>query len=238
MAFATKQDVVAEIIRERIIVGAYRRGEKLKQADLAEELGVSVTPVREALLTLEAEGYVRGLPHKGLLVPELVPDRLWEIYHLRLVLERELTAAALPQMSAEKLQELVDLQRSLVQSLGSDDLLAVRIANYRFHFRLYELADRPQTLHFVRVLWAKYPFTAQDVKQNRPKRMRSEHDLFLEKVRQHDHAGAVEAMVQHISNGWREITTSPEPDEYRTQQPAPTESAGSSLTQPKSRHRV
>lgn len=226
MAFATKQDVVAEIIRERIIVGAYRRGEKLKQADLAEELGVSVTPVREALLTLEAEGYVRGLPHKGLLVPELVPDRLWEIYHLRLVLERELTAAALPQMSAEKLQELVDLQRTLVQSLGSGDLLAVRTANYRFHFRLYELADRPQTLHFVRVLWAKYPFTAQDVKQNRPARMRTEHDLFLEKVRQQDHAGAVEAMVQHISSGWREITTSPEPDEYRTKQPAPAEGIG------------
>lgn len=238
MAFATKQDVVAEIIRERIIVGAYKRGEKLKQADLAEELGVSVTPVREALLTLEAEGYVRGLPHKGLLVPELVPDRLWEIYHLRLVLERELTAAALAQMSAPKLQELMGLQRTLVQALGSGDLLAVRIANYRFHFRLYELAERPQTLHFVRVLWAKYPFTAQDVKQNRPKRMRSEHDLFLEKVREQDHAGAVEAMVQHISNGWREITSSPEPDEYRTKEPAPAHAVGAALAPPKTRRRV
>ncbi len=238
MAFATKQDVVAEIIRERIIVGAYSRGEKLKQADLAKELGVSVTPVREALLTLEAEGYVRGLPHKGLLVPELVPDRLWEIYHLRLVLERELTAAALPKMSPVKLQELMDLQRTLVQSIGSGDLLAVRIANYRFHFRLYELAERPQTLHFVRVLWAKYPFTAQDVKRNRPVRMRSEHDLFLEKVRKQDHAGAVEAMVQHISSGWREITSSPEPDEYRTTPSTSTESVGAPLAQPKRRRRV
>jgi DNA-binding GntR family transcriptional regulator len=207
MSFSTKQDRVADIIRERIIVGIYGRGAKLKQADLAEELGVSITPVREALLALEAEGYVRGLPHKGLLVPELVPERLGEIYELRLTLERDLTSAALETMSPARLGELTALQRSLEAALETGNLHAVRTANYRFHFRLYEMAERPQTLHFVRVLWAKYPFTAQDVKRDRPHRMRSEHDMFLEKVEEQDHPGAVEAMVQHIRNGWREITT-------------------------------
>ena len=72
MAFQTKQDHVAEILRERIIAGIYARGDKLKQADIAAELGVSITPVREALQMLEAEGYVQGLAHKGVLVPELV----------------------------------------------------------------------------------------------------------------------------------------------------------------------
>jgi DNA-binding GntR family transcriptional regulator len=206
MSFATKQDWVAEIIRERIIVGAYPRGQKLKQAELAEELGVSITPVREALLMLEAEGYVRGLPHKGLLVPDLVPELLREIYELRLTLERELTAEALVHMTPARLQELKDLQHALVRAVGSGDLLAVRTANYHFHFRLYEMAERPQTLHFVRVLWAKYPFTDQDQRRDRPVRMRSEHDLFLAKVEARDHPGAVEAMVQHIRNGWREIT--------------------------------
>jgi DNA-binding GntR family transcriptional regulator len=229
MGFATKQDIVAEIIRERIIVGAYGRGQKLKQADLAAELGVSVTPVREALLTLEAEGFVRGLPHKGLLVPELVPELLWEIYHLRLMLERELTAAALQRMTPAKLQDLLELQRFLVQSLRSGDLIAVRTANYRFHFRLYEIAERPQTLHFVRVLWAKYPFTEQDVKNNRPKRMRTEHELFLAKVQAQDHAGAIEAMVEHISNGWREITAgSAEPPA----EPVPVDTARLAGAQP------
>jgi DNA-binding GntR family transcriptional regulator len=206
MSFSTKQDRVAEIIRERIIVGIYDRGTKLKQADLAEDLGVSITPVREALLALEAEGYVRGLPHKGLLVPELVPERLGEVYELRVTLERNLTASALQNMSPAKLQELKDLQRSLEGALETGNLHAVRIANYRFHFCLYEMAERPQTLHFVRVLWAKYPFTAQDVKRDRPARMRSEHDLFLEKIEERDDDGAIDAMVQHIKNGWREIT--------------------------------
>ena len=206
MPFATKQDWVAEIIRERIIVGAYQRGRQLKQVDLAEELGVSVTPVREALLTLEAEGYVRGLPHKGLLVPELVAELAQEIYGLRLLLERELTAAAVERITPQGLAELQDLQRSLVRALDTDDLQAVRTANYRFHFRLYDLADRPQTLQFVRVLWAKYPFTAQDVDRSRPGRMREEHERFLARLEQGDAAGAVEAMLEHISNGWREIT--------------------------------
>jgi DNA-binding GntR family transcriptional regulator len=206
LAFATKQDWVAEIIRERIIVGAYRRSEQLKQADLAEELGVSITPVREALLTLEAEGYVRGLPHKGLLVPELDPHLAREIYDLRLMLERDLTARALDLMTPDGLTELLDLQRNLVRALASDDLQSVRTANYRFHFRLYEMAERPQTLKFVRVLWAKYPFTAQDVKRGRPGRMRQEHELFLKKVQQGERAQAVEAMLQHIANGWRQIT--------------------------------
>ncbi len=218
--FATKQDWVAEIIRERIIIGTYGRGQQLKQADLAEKLGVSITPVREALLTLEAEGYVRGMPHKGLLVPELKPELAQEIYELRLMLERELTMRALQLMTPAMLGELLELHRDLVRALSSHDLQAVRTANYRFHFRLYEMADRPQTLHFVRVLWAKYPFTAQDEKRSRPSHMRREHALFLEKVQQGDQTGAVEALLQHIRNGWREITTAPTPEPAAAAKPS------------------
>ncbi len=207
MTFATKQESVAEIIRERIIIGLYDRGTKLKQADLAEELGVSITPVREALLALEAEGYVRGLPHKGLEVPNFAPERLGEIYDLRVSLERDLTVAALENMDPAGLDKLLSLQRELEAALKTRDLFKVRTANYRFHFSLYDLAQRPQTLHFVRVLWAKYPFTRQDVEQDRPRRMRSEHVLFLQRIQEHDHPGAVKAMVEHIRSGWREITT-------------------------------
>lgn len=205
MEFATKQDQVAEIIRERIITGAYARGEKLKQADLAADLGVSITPVREALLTLVAEGYVQGLPHKGLLVPELEPTQVREIYELRLTLERELTAIALSKITSGDILMLKDLQRAVTAATTAGDLQAVRTANFRFHFCLYEIAARPQTLQFVRVLWAKYPFTLQDQRRGRPDRMKSEHDLILEKIDQDDQIGAVEAMVEHIKSGWREV---------------------------------
>jgi DNA-binding GntR family transcriptional regulator len=203
MTFETKQDWVSEILRERIIVGYYDRGAKLKQAELAEQLGVSITPVREALLTLEAEGYIKGVRHKGLVVPELVPEQLGEIFKLRLMLERDLTATALTKLTADKLEELNEIQRGLAKALEAEDLQAVRTANVRFHFRLYELAEQPQTLHFVRVLWAKYPFTLQDIRRDRPTRMRAEHENFLQKVAEGDRDGAIEAMVEHISSGWR-----------------------------------
>lgn len=208
MEFRTKQDQVAEILRERIIAGAYRRGEKLKQADIAAELGVSITPVREALHILEAEGYVAGTSHKGLVVPELVAEREREVYELRLLLERALTAAAVPWVTREKLAELRLFQRDVAEAQRAGDRRAVRTANYRFHFRLYELADRPQTLQFVRVLWAKYPFTVQDMPASRTERMRGEHERFLERVAAGDAEGAAEAMVAHIRSGWEELTES------------------------------
>lgn len=205
MAFQTKQDHVAEILRERIIAGIYARGDKLKQADIAAELGVSITPVREALQMLEAEGYVQGLAHKGVLVPELVAEREQEIYDLRLELERELTLHAIRNMGKADLKAIQTIQKQLNEAIKSKNINAVRTENYRFHFKLYDLAQRPQTLKFVRVLWAQYPFTSQDKNSSRPERMRMEHEHFLDQLAAGNEAGAVEAMLDHIRNGWQQL---------------------------------
>jgi DNA-binding GntR family transcriptional regulator len=205
MAFQTKQDHVAEILRERIIAGIYARGDKLKQADIAAELGVSITPVREALQMLEAEGYVQGLAHKGVLVPELVAERQQEIFDLRLNLEQELTLHAIRNMAKTDLKLIQSIQKQLNEAIRNQDINAVRTENYRFHFKLYELAQRPQTLKFVRVLWAQYPFTRQDKTSSRPDTMRNEHEHFLEQLAAGNEAGAVQAMLDHIQSGWKQL---------------------------------
>jgi DNA-binding GntR family transcriptional regulator len=203
MAFRTKQDQVAEILRERIIAGTYPRGTKLKQSQIAEELGVSITPVREALHTLEAEGYVTGLSHKGLLVPEVVPGASREVFELRVLLERDLTARAMERMTPEFMAELRASQARIVTlTRKGGDPHAMRAENYRFHFRLYEMADRPQALQFVRVLWAKYPFIGQERPGRRTKQIQ-EHERVLACAEAGDHEGAVQAMVEHIESGWR-----------------------------------
>lgn len=205
MAFQTKQDHVAEILRERIIAGIYARGDKLKQADIAAELGVSITPVREALQMLEAEGYVQGLAHKGVLVPELVAERQQEIFDLRLGLEQELTLHAIRNMAKTDLKLIQSIQKQLNEAIQHKDINAVRTENYRFHFKLYELAQRPQTLKFVRVLWAQYPFTRQDKTSSRPDTMRKEHEHFLDQLAAGNEAGAVQAMLDHIKSGWQQL---------------------------------
>lgn len=204
MTFRTKQDQVADILRERVIAGVYARGTKLKQSEIAEELGVSITPVREALHILEAEGYISGLSHRGLLVPQFDPAETQEIFDLRLMLERDLTAFALPNVTPQHLEEMKGFQRVVSELTRGRDRLATRTANFRFHFRLYELADRPQTLKFVRVLWAKYPFIYQELGGRRMRHI-EEHERFLACVEAGDRDGAVEAMADHIRSGWTDL---------------------------------
>ena len=205
MAFQTIQDHVAEILRERIISGIYARGEKLKQADIAAELGVSITPVREALQMLEAEGYVKGLAHKGVLVPELVDVCSKEILDLRLILEKELTQHAIRNMTKADLITIQQIQKQLNEAIQQNDINAVRTGNYRFHFKLYELAQCSMTLKFVRVLWAQYPFTSQDKTSSRPDAMRIEHQKILYELAAGNEAGAVQAMLDHIKSGWQQL---------------------------------
>jgi DNA-binding GntR family transcriptional regulator len=206
MAFQTKQDHVAEILRERIIAGIYERGDKLKQADIAAELGVSITPVREALQMLDAEGYVQGLAHKGALVPHLVHEREEEIYDLRLKLEKDLTLYAIRNMTTADIKQIQSIQKLINDAIRRKDIKAIRTENYRFHFKLYEYAQRPQTLKFVRVLWAQYPFTAQDKKASRPERMRIEHEQFLDELVAGNESAAVTAMLDHIKGGWKQLS--------------------------------
>jgi DNA-binding GntR family transcriptional regulator len=206
--FKTKQDQVADILREGIIAGVYARGEKLKQAEIAQKLGVSITPVREALHTLEAEGYIAGVSHKGLIVPVLAADLAAEVYDLRVNLEQDLTRHALANLTPARLKELRTLQKEAATARGENARYAMRTANYRFHFKLYEGAERPQTLQFVRILWAKYPFGYEHLTRGRSGRMIHEHEAFLTKAQEGDMDGAVQAMVDHIHSGWDELTRS------------------------------
>lgn len=204
MEFRTKQDFVAETLRERIISGVYERGAKLKQLDIAHEFGLSSTPVREALRILEAEGYLEARSHQGVVVPEFNIDEAEELLQLRILLELELTECALLKFSSKKLQELKSLQADYDQAFIRKDRTGLRTGNYRFHYRLYELASRPQTLAFVRVLWAKYPFHFLDAIKDRSLRVADEHQSILTALEFGDSAAVLMAMEQHIRAGWNE----------------------------------
>ncbi|MDM0106586.1 GntR family transcriptional regulator [Variovorax sp. J22R24] len=207
MAFVTKLDQVAEKLRERIIAGEYARGEKLKQVQIAEELGVSVTPVREALKALEMEGYIVSRPHQGLSIPEFDLEDAQEILELRMTLERQLTRRAVERLTKEGLESLHEAQRDYIRGAKANDLQLARRANVRFHFRLYELAERPQTLQFVRVLWAKYPFITSERGQTaRAKVVIQEHNAFLKFAGAGEVDKAVDAMCSHIGSGWDDIS--------------------------------
>jgi DNA-binding GntR family transcriptional regulator len=198
----TKQDQVIEQIRAQIIAGEYERGQRLKQADIAHKLGVSMTPVREALKALEMEGYVRSFPNRGIYIPEYSEQDIQEIFQLRLMLEEFLVTQALAHAQQLDVDDLRRTQDQFLACLQSQDYVGMRIANVKFHFKLYEAAGCGQTLQFVRVLWAKYPFGFQDRKNiRRFELIDQEHQAILDMLQAGDGQGVLVKFRHHLIAG-------------------------------------
>lgn len=202
MDYRTKEEQVADYLRERIISGVYARGSRLKQAEIAEELHLSITPVREALKLLEAEGYVSGDSYRGARVVPFDPTASAEILQLRLMLEAQLVRAAVDKATSKDIEELRALADEFEKAFETGDRASARGINYRFHRRMYDIAALPQTLHFVQILWARYPFDLINAVSGRGKHAVAEHDEILRAFAEGDASNAVMCMRKHIESGW------------------------------------
>lgn len=207
----TKEEQVADFLREGIISGKYPRGSRLKQAEIAEQLRISITPVREALKLLEAEGYVSGDSYRGCRVVPFDEAASGEILQLRLLLEAQLVRGAVDKATSQDISELRVLAKEFEQAFASGDRAAARGVNYRLHRRLYDIAAMPQTLHFVQILWARYPFDLINAAEGRGTEAAHEHDQILAALAEGDHTSTVLAMRRHIESGWHVLKTPPAP---------------------------
>jgi DNA-binding GntR family transcriptional regulator len=204
----TKEQQVAEFLRENILAGVFARGQKLKQAEIARQLDISITPVREAIKLLEAEGYVHSSAHRGAVVAPFQIDRVDELFQLRLVMETKLTLAATKLLTDQDIEDLGAIDAMLREAARRKESESKRRGyNYRFHFRLYQCADLPQTLHFVRVLWAKYPFDMLGALPNRAEQVVKDHEAIMEVLRARNARAAMQAMQKHMESGHRLFKT-------------------------------
>ncbi len=205
MEYRTKEDLVADYLREGIISGQFERGCRLKQAEIAETLKLSITPVREALKLLEAEGYVTRESHHGVMVAPFEHEASDDILGLRVQLEERLVRAAVERIGDAALAELAVIGKDFEKAVASGSRTAARGVNYRFHCQLYAQADLPQTFHFVKILWAKYPFDVINKLGGRTDRAVQEHRLLLRHVAARNADKAVLAIRTHIEKGWAEL---------------------------------
>jgi DNA-binding GntR family transcriptional regulator len=200
--YRTKEEQVADFLREGIISGTFPRGSRLKQAEIAERLQLSITPVREALKLLEAEGYVTGNSYRGACVVPFDASASEEVLELRLLLESRLTRATAEKVTAQDITELRALADEFEHAFKIGDRAAARGVNYRFHRSMYSIAAMPQTLHFVQILWARYPFDLINAVEGRGQEAAKEHDEILNALLQGDASAAMLAMRKHIESGW------------------------------------
>ena len=205
MQFRTKEEQVADYLREGIIAGRFPRGARLKQQEIATLLNTSITPVREALKLLEAEGDVSGDSYRGAVVAPFDIEASTETLNLRILLETQLVRGAVEQATAADIAELKVLADEFANAFNAGDNETARAANYRFHHQMFEIARMPQTLHFVQILWARYPFDLINQLKGRVSRAANEHEDLLQAFIGGDVAAAMLATRQHIEAGWLEL---------------------------------
>lgn len=212
MEFRTKEEQVADFLREGIIAGRFPRGARLKQQEIATMLQTSITPVREALKLLAAEGYVVGDSYRGATVAPFDITASTEVLNLRILLETQLVRSAVERASADDIAELRKLASDFENAVAANENEAARAANYRLHHRMFEIARLPQTLHFVQILWARYPFDLINKLGGRVGRAAAEHEELLQAFIASDVAAAMLATRRHIESGWLELREAMEAD--------------------------
>jgi len=141
------EEVVTTALRDAILSGELRPGDRLLQEQLAEQLRVSRIPLRDALRRLEAEGLVTMGPRRGAEVASLTTADVSEIYEIRIALESELMRSAVAALGPADLARLVDMSEHMDDNV--DDPSAGGRARRDFYSELYGHADRPRTLRLV-----------------------------------------------------------------------------------------
>ncbi|MBN1179902.1 MAG: GntR family transcriptional regulator [Anaerolineae bacterium] len=148
---------VEERLREAIINGEFKPGEWLRQQRLAEELGVSQMPVREALKKLAAEGLVEHVPYRGVRVVEFSPDDVADLYAHRSFLEGLAARAAAQKITPEAIEHLKRIQLDMDAHLAPEDLEVYRELNRRFHEAIYAASGRDYLIRTLEQLWTTFP---------------------------------------------------------------------------------
>ena len=151
---------VYEALCDSILAGQFVPGVSVTLRGIANQLGVSPMPVREAIRRLVAEHALQVLSNRRVCVTAMTQIRLQELYHARLSLEPELALRAWPNIRKSDIKSLKYIDDELNLSLRSGDIDAYVRCNRQFHFGIYERADSPVLCPLVRSLWLQFaPFT-------------------------------------------------------------------------------
>lgn len=196
----TIASMTIEALRERILRGDYPEGEPLRQDALADDLGVSRIPVREALRQLEAEGLVTFSPHRGAVVSSLSLDEIDELFELRAEIECELLRRAMPKMTKDQLDRATDVLDEFQDALRAGEATRWGPLNWHFHAALYAPANRNLTMGVLQRLHQhsdRY-FRMQLALTHRGARANEEHRAILDAVRAKDINTASQLMSAHI----------------------------------------
>ena len=201
-------DEAYEQIHRRILDNAWPPGHRALEQEVALALGMSRTPVREALMRLQNEGLVEVIPRHGMRVLPVSPNDMREIYQILTALEcmaAELLAQRQP--SGKELEPLVAATKAMDKALKAGDLEAWAAADESFHRQLVELAGNRQLQATVMNYWDRAHRARMVTLRLRPKPVNStrEHRALVDRIAAGDADGAAQVFRAHRQRAGREL---------------------------------
>jgi DNA-binding GntR family transcriptional regulator len=197
MLAANATDHVLDAVRTAILAGDLAAGETLRQEDLAERLGVSRMPVREAIKRLHAEGLVEVLPSRRVRVAALSRDEIEDIYDMRAALEPLAIRLAVPRLTRAQLR---DAAYALEAAADEEDAETFGVRNAAFHLSLMNACERPRLLAGIASLLDlsdRYQRAALRADEHNAY-VRAEHAALLEAARAGDADTAARLTEEHV----------------------------------------
>ena len=201
------RDVVFNTLRQAIIKGELKPGERLLEVQLAEQLGVSRTPVREAIRKLELEGLVVMMARRGATVSGITKKHLQDVLEIRGALEELAMKLACERMTDEQQAALKEQGALLEKQKDSDDAFTLSDIDARFHELIYQATNNPrliQMLANLREQMYRYRLEYMRAKDKRGKLL-EEHRSIIKAIEKHDVEAGRKAIIEHLASQEKEI---------------------------------
>ena len=209
-AYLPLRDVVFNTLREAILKGELKPGERLMELQLAAKLGVSRTPIREAIRMLEQEGLAVTIPRKGAEVAKMTEKDMEDVLQIREALDELAAKIACEQISEEQLEELVATMHEFEESTKTDNVKKIAEADVKFHDIIYQSTGNPKLVNMVNNLREQmYRYRIEYLKDSAVRRqLAKEHKAICEALRTHDRESALRYVYVHIDNQQKAIIRS------------------------------
>lgn len=200
-AHMTKTALAISALRTAILRGDLAPDASLTVGRIAQMLGMSPTPVREAIRTLQAEGLLQHEPHHTVSVNGYTAKDIHDLYQMRADLESQATRIATPRLTDADLERLGALNEQMRHLAASDSIDALNRMNAEWHLLIYGAADNRILLDLVQHLWKKFVWDVNWILPGRSLRSIEEHDAVLGALRSRDADEVVKCMRAHLQYG-------------------------------------
>lgn len=207
-AYLPLRDVVFNTLRQAILRGELKPGERLMEIQLANKLGVSRTPVREAIRKLELEGLVLMIPRRGAEVAEITEKSLRDVLEVRRALESLCVELACDRITEEDIASLRVAATEFEEVLKTGDVTQFAEADVRFHDIIYLATDNQRLVHLLYNLREQmYRYRVEYLKREEVHPvLLAEHEEIIECIEKRNKSRAVETICKHIDNQQKTVS--------------------------------